>query len=137
MSIIETCKRKYYAVAAWALVTSASVSDALAQATSTTDPANPIQFLKDSRSKAGQSNLDATSFSSGATNVSSIIAMGMVVVGLALASVSGYKLYKANQDENSRENTGASVAGLVIGSLLTIIGVIVGVVVNYAIGKNS
>lgn len=136
MSIIETCKRKYYAVAAWALVMSASVSEALAQ-TSTTDPANPIQFLKDSRSKAGQSNLDATSFQSGATNVSSIIAMFMVVVGLGLASVSGYKLYKANQDENSRENTGASVAGLVIGSLLTIIGVIVGVVVNYAIGKNS
>lgn len=114
-----------------AAVTVFAWSTAMAQ----TDPSAPLDFLKTARQTASNSNLNTTSVSTLGGNLATIIAITAGVVGLAIAGVSGKKLYDAVQDESSREKVGPSVAGLCVGALLTIIGIIVGAVTNFATGS--
>lgn len=109
-----------------------------AQGTSTTDVGAPLDQLKQARTKAENSALDAESAKSGATKVVDVLIYGAAALGLALALLSAYKLYKAAQEgEQSRESTGKSIAGLILGSLITVIAIVVGVVVNYAAGDQG
>ena len=59
------------------------------------------------------------------------------VVGIALAGISGVKLYKSSQDDNAREDAGRSLVGLVVGSGITILGVIIGVITTYMTGSGT
>ncbi|WP_234053783.1 MULTISPECIES: hypothetical protein [unclassified Xanthobacter] len=95
-------------------------------------PSAPIEFLSKARTTAASSNLTTTGVSTLGSNFATIVSIAAAVVGLALAGVSGKKLYDAVQNENSRENVGGSAIALVIGSILTIIGVVVGGVTYWA-----
>lgn len=109
------------------------VGEAIAQ-TSTSDPSAPLDVLKTARDKAKNSNLTSDSIAAGGSKMGFVIMILFAVAGIGLAGVSGVKLYKASQDENTREDTGRSLAGVIIGGALTILGVIIGVITNYMTG---
>lgn len=94
------------------------------------DVSAPLTILKNARQKAQSSNLNTDSIESGLGQGASIVVIVAGLIGLVLALISGYKLYQASQDEQSRESTGRSIAGLIIGSLITIIAVIVAFFTN-------
>ncbi|MCV9909541.1 hypothetical protein OIV19_18230 [Brucella sp. HL-2] len=96
------------------------------------DVSAPLDILKKAREKASASNLNTDSIESGLGKGANVVIIVFGLIGLLLAGISGYKLYQASQDEQSRESTGRSVAGLIIGGLLTIIAVIVGFITNTA-----
>jgi hypothetical protein len=121
-------KDMYYLALATATVMGWSTVSALAQATGGTsgDPSAPIEFLKNSRSKAASSSLNASSIATGGNNA-----------GIVISIISGVKLYKSSQDDNAREDSGRSIAGIVVGSGVTILGVIIGVVTTYMTGSGT
>ena len=98
-----------------------------------TTPPNPIvdNLLKQF---AQSSQLNASSIATGGNNAGIVITILFAVVGIGLAGISGVKLYKSSQDDNSRDDAGRSLAGLVVGSAITILGVIIGVVTTYMTG---
>jgi hypothetical protein len=132
-------KDMYYHALATATVIGWSTVSALAQATGATsgDPSAPIEFLKNSRTKAASSSLNASSIATGGNNAGIVISIIFAVVGIGLAGISGVKLYKSSQDDNAREDSGRSIAGIVVGSGVTILGVIIGVVTTYMTGTGT
>jgi hypothetical protein len=128
-------KDMYYRALATATVMGWSTVSALAQAGGTTgDPSAPLDLLKTARQKAQSSQLNASSIATGGNN-SIVITILFAVVGIGLAGISGVKLYKSSQDDNSRDDAGRSLVGLVVGSAITILGVIIGVVTTYMTGN--
>ncbi|KFL87384.1 hypothetical protein AmDm5_3139 [Acetobacter malorum] len=110
---------------------------AFAQTQINVAPTSPLQSLKTARSNAESSNMDITHVQTTGNNMSSLIMIVAVVIGLGLALTSGIKLYKNVQDgDNARGSNMAYILGLIIGSLITIICFIVGVVTIYATGNN-
>lgn len=101
-------------------------------------PTQPLESLRRARSSAESSNMDITHVQTTGNNMSSLIMIVAVVIGLGLALTSGIKLYKNVQDgDNARGSNMAYILGLVIGSLITIICFIVGVVTIYATGNSN
>lgn len=132
---MERLKNAYYGGLATATVYGAGVASALAQTSGSGDPSAPLDILKTARQKAGSSNLNVDSLTSGGSKAGLIIMAIAAVGGIGLAGVSGFHLYRATQDENSRESVGRSLGGVVIGSGITILGVIIGVVTNFMTGS--
>jgi hypothetical protein len=130
---MERLKNAYYGALAAATVYAGGVVDALAQ-TSTGDPSAPLDILKQARQKAASANLNVDSIASGGSKAGLAIMAIAAVGGIGLAGVSGFHLYRATQDENSRESVGRSIGGVVIGSGITILGVVIGVVTNFMTG---
>lgn len=130
---MERIRNSYYWALAAASVYLGSAFDAVAQ---TTDPSAPLEILRTARQKASSSNLKADSISSGMSSLGYIFMAVAAVGGIALAGSSGFKLYRATQDENARESAGRSVGGIIIGSAITILGVVIGVVTNYMTGSS-
>ena len=129
-------KDMYYSALATATVMGWSTVSALAQAGGTTgDPSAPLDILKTARQKAASSSLNATNIATGGNNAGIVITILFAVVGIGLAGISGVKLYKSSQDDNSRDDAGRSLVGLVVGSAITILGVIIGVVTTYMTGN--
>ncbi|MCJ2029480.1 hypothetical protein MKK50_08715 [Methylobacterium sp. J-043] len=122
-----------YRVLASATILTMSAMSALGQ--STGDPSAPLDILKTARQKAQSSQLNATSIAQGGNNAGIVFTILFAVVGIALAGISGVKLYKSSQDDNAREDAGRSLVGLVVGSAITILGVIIGVVTTYMTGN--
>ena len=130
----------YYRSLVTATMLGLSTMSALAQATggsASGDPSAPIEFLKNSRSKASSSALNASSIATGGNNAGIVISIIFAVVGIGLAGISAVKLYKSSQDDNAREDAGRSLAGIVVGSAVTILGVIIGVVTTYMTGAST
>lgn len=123
-----------YRVLASATMLGMSVMSALAQST-TGDPSAPLEILKTARQKAQSSQLNASSIAQGGNNAGIVFTILFAVVGIALAGISGVKLYKSSQDDNAREDAGRSLVGLIVGSAITILGVIIGVVTTYMTGN--
>ena len=103
----------------------------------TGDPTAPLDILKTARQKASSSALNASSIATGGNNAGIVFTILFAVVGIALAGISGVKLYKSSQDDNAREDAGRSLVGLVVGSGITILGVIIGVVTTYMTGSGT
>ncbi len=131
---MERLKNAYYGAMAAATVYGLGAVNALAQ-TTTGDPSAPLDILKQARQKASSSNLNVDSLTSGGSKAGLIIMAVAAVGGIGLAGVSGFHLYRATQDENSRESVGRSIGGVVIGSGITILGVVIGVVTNFMTGS--
>ncbi|BCM88001.1 hypothetical protein mvi_64620 (plasmid) [Methylobacterium indicum] len=131
----------YYRAAVSMTMLSTSAMAALAQASggssTTGDAAAPVEFLKNARSKAANSALNASSISTGGNNVVIVLSVIFAIAGFALAGFSGIKIYKASQDENSREDGGRSVIAFVVGCGVAITGIVVGTVTNYMTGTSS
>ena len=129
-------KDMQYRVLASATMIGLSVLPAWAQS-STGDPSAPLDILKTARQKASSSALNASSIATGGNNAGIVFTILFAVVGIALAGISGVKLYKSSQDDNAREDAGRSLVGLVVGSGITILGVIIGVVTTYMTGSGT
>lgn len=123
---------QYRLLASATLLTMSAVS-ALAQ--NTGDPTAPLAILKTAREKAQSSQLNAANIATGGNNAGIVFTILFAVVGIALAGISGVKLYKSSQDDNAREDAGRSLVGLIVGSAITILGVIIGVVTSYMTGN--
>ena len=123
-----------YRLLAAATMTCLTIGSALGQS-STGDPTAPLDILRTARQKAQSSQLNATNIATGGNNAGIVITILFAVVGIALAGISGVKLYKSAQEDNAREDAGRSLAGLVVGSAITILGVIIGVVTTYMTGS--
>ena len=133
---MERMRTVCYRVMAAATVYGGGVLGALAQTTGSGDPSAPLDILKQARQKAASSNLNVDSITSGGSKAGLAIMAVSAVAGIGLAGVSGFNLYRATQDEGSRESVGRSIGGIVIGSGITILGVIIGVVTNFMTGSS-
>lgn len=131
---MKRIKDAYYGAMAAAMVYGLGATGALAQTTSG-DPSAPLDILKQARQKASSSNMNMDSIASGGSKMGFAIMALSAVGGVGLAGVSGFKLYRGTQDENSRESVGRSIGGVVIGSGITILGVVIGVVTNFMTGS--
>ena len=132
---MERLKHVVYGALAAATVYAGGVVDARASSGSSGDPSAPLDILRQARQKAASSNLTVDSITSGGSKAGLIIMAIAALGGIGLAGVSGFHLYRATQDENSRESVGRSIGGVVIGSGITILGVIIGVVTNFMTGS--
>ncbi|MEN3214047.1 hypothetical protein PUR23_29120 [Methylorubrum populi] len=126
----------HYRVLASATMIGLSVLPAWAQNT-TGDPSAPLDILKTARQKASSSSLNASSIATGGNNLGIIFTILFGVVGIALAGISGVKLYKSSQDDNAREDAGRSLVGFIVGSGITILAVLIGVVTTYMTGSGT
>lgn len=132
---MERLKNVVYGAMAAATVYAGSGVGARASSGSAGDPSAPLEILRQARQKAASSNLTVDSITAGGSKAGLIIMAIAALGGIGLAGVSGFHLYRATQDENSRESVGRSIGGVVIGSGITILGVIIGVVTNFMTGS--
>ena len=102
------------------------------------DPSAPLDVLKTARQTASQSNLNVEDVTTAGGNILNIVLIVFGVIGVALAGISGYKLYNnVQQGEQARGNNASYIIGLVVGALLTILAIIVGVITTFATGSGS
>lgn len=104
------------------------------KAASTISPEAPLQIIQDAQSKAKSTSLNTDSIQSNVNLWAGILAMLCGLGGLIYCGVSATKLWKATQDEQSRESIGRSIGGFIIGAAISMLVLVVGAITTGLIG---